>query len=265
MAAAVKREKKFNFLHLNEKKCAFLNDKDVQDLFMKWSMQGNICVQYYSYDQLFQLYQKSDFVLDFLQDPVVTSSLQVITDSGSSGPVGISAVKVEVTEIPCSITSMEFFDRLSTDGIVRDSGHIVKCFDDFYEDFTISDELRKMLLMENSDNYEIYSDKEREEFLFRLFQHICLGGAVCQYEDFIEPYLKTTKMIYKDLVSVRKDPDTKELKVSSIVIKVKGWDKDDFQFYPSDQDHEQTFAYFIIDPLKRHVAVLYHKWGRGVF
>ena len=29
-------------------------------------------------------------------------------------------------------------------GIVRESGNIKKCFDEFYEDFVISDELRKV-------------------------------------------------------------------------------------------------------------------------
>jgi len=38
---------------------------------------------------------------------------------------------------------MAFFDRLHDNNVVRDSGHIVKCFDDSYEDFIISDELRK--------------------------------------------------------------------------------------------------------------------------
>ncbi len=39
---------------------------------------------------------------------------------------------------------MTFFDRLFNEGIVRDSGSIVKCLDEFYEDFQISDELRKV-------------------------------------------------------------------------------------------------------------------------
>ena len=58
----------------------------------------------------------------------------------------------------------------------------------------------KMLLVEDSDNYDTYSAAEREEFLFQLFRHICLGGALCQYEDSVEPYLEITKLIYKDLV-----------------------------------------------------------------
>ena len=44
----------------------------------------------------------------------------------------------------------------------------------------ISDELRKMFLMDDSDNYEVYSEEDRTEFLFCIFKHICLGGSVCQ-------------------------------------------------------------------------------------
>ena len=58
----------------------------------------------------------------------------------------------------------------------------------------------QMLLLEDSDHYDGYSDSEREEFLFRLFKHVCLGGAVCQYEDTVQPYLDVTKSLYKDLV-----------------------------------------------------------------
>jgi hypothetical protein len=38
---------------------------------------------------------------------------------------------------------MSFFDKLYGT-VVRESGHVLKCFDEFYEDFTISDELRKV-------------------------------------------------------------------------------------------------------------------------
>ena len=37
-----------------------------------------------------------------------------------------------------------------------------------------------MFLMDDSDNYEVYSEEDRTEFLFCIFKHICLGGSVCQ-------------------------------------------------------------------------------------
>lgn len=54
--------------------------------------------------------------------------------------------------------------------------------------------------MEDSEKYEVFSLLEREEFLFCLFKHLCLGGSLCQYEDMIKPYLETAKLLYKDLV-----------------------------------------------------------------
>ncbi len=57
-----------------------------------------------------------------------------------------------------------------------------------------------MLQEEDSEHYYVVSRKERGEFLFRLFKHLCLGGELCQYEDTIDPYISTTKQIYKDLI-----------------------------------------------------------------
>lgn len=57
-----------------------------------------------------------------------------------------------------------------------------------------------MLLEEDSDKYHVVSPSDRQEFLFRLFKHIVLGGELCQYEDVINPYIETVKTIYKDLV-----------------------------------------------------------------
>lgn len=58
-----------------------------------------------------------------------------------------------------------------------------------------------MLLNEDSDSFCVFNETDREEFLFHLFQHICLGGQVCQYEDTVDPYLDFTKQLYKDLIT----------------------------------------------------------------
>ncbi len=57
---------------------------------------------------------------------------------------GMKATKVSVEQLSCSTLSMGFFDALYANNIVKESGNISKCFDEFYEDFTISDELRKV-------------------------------------------------------------------------------------------------------------------------
>ena len=56
----------------------------------------------------------------------------------------MKATEVEVEHVPCSVLSMGMFDRLYDHPIVRENGHLHKCLDEFYENITISDELRKV-------------------------------------------------------------------------------------------------------------------------
>ncbi|MEE6472906.1 hypothetical protein FKM82_009771 [Ascaphus truei] len=201
----------------------------------------------------------------FFQDPNVISHLKLLSDSsGQWVTLGTQVKKVEAKEMPCTQLSMSLFDCLYTEHIVRESGHILKCLDEYFDDFPISDELRKVLLLDDTDKFDIFSQSDREEFLFHLFKHLCLGGALCQFEDVIDPYLQTTKSIYKDLMSVQKDPETKQIHIISTVFKVSAYDENGM-CYPSTKHHEQTFAYFIVDPLKHHVHILYHCFGGGAF
>ncbi|PFX32532.1 uncharacterized protein C11orf70 homolog [Stylophora pistillata] len=253
-------EKQFTFQFVPNKTFPGFESSDVKELFSKWGMITRTKVQMFSYDQLFQAYQKDKFVMDFFQDPAVLSSLQVASSSNSWGPLGIRPSSVTAEIVSCAVTSMDFFDRLQEQGIVRESGNIKKCFDDYFEDYVISDELRKVLLLEEAETYALFSDADRNEFIFLIFKHLCLGGQVCQYEDDINPYLETTKIIYKDLLSVFKDPTTKKLQVGSVVLKVSAQDEDGSQLYPSLTPHDQSFAYMCINPLKRHVYIWCHSW-----
>lgn len=51
-------------------------------------------------------------------------------------------VRVEVEQVPCTQVSMDLFDPIYSCGILRASGHVVKCFHDVYPDY---DELRQVL------------------------------------------------------------------------------------------------------------------------
>ncbi|KAL4696907.1 hypothetical protein H8959_002605 [Pygathrix nigripes] len=187
-------------------------------------MLGRIKAQAFGFDQTFEAYRKDDFVMAFFKDPNVIPNLKLLSDSsGQWITLGTEVKKIEATNVPCTQLSMSFFHRLYDEDIVRDSGHIVKCLDSFCDPFPISDELRRVLLVEDSEKYEIFSQPDREEFLFCLFKHLCLGGALCQYEDVISPYLETAKLIYKDLVSVRKNPQTKKIQITSSVFKVSAY------------------------------------------
>lgn len=46
----------------------------------------------------------------------------------------------------------------------------------------VCDRVRELLLCEESENAELYSDDEKDELLWRIFGHLVLGGACNQYE-----------------------------------------------------------------------------------
>lgn len=46
----------------------------------------------------------------------------------------------------------------------------------------ISDNLRQMLLNADSDNADLFTEAEKDQSLFRIFRHLCLGGGMYQFE-----------------------------------------------------------------------------------
>ncbi|XP_059171136.1 cilia- and flagella-associated protein 300-like [Physella acuta] len=253
---------KFSFLPI-AKSFASIEGKENQEYFLKWSMKNSLQAKLFTFDQCFQAYEIKKFALDFFRDPHVISNVQVPSDSGKFVSLGNKASSVEVQSIPCTVLTMAFFDKLLDGEIARESGDIKKCYDEYQEEITISDNLRQMLLNEDSDVYCQFNEKEREEFLFMLFSHVCIGGRLCQFEDNVQPYLDVTKSLYKDLISVQKNPETKELSILSQVFKVTCYDDKGGSYFPSSRRHRQNFAYLIVDPLKRTVICLSHTFGGG--
>ncbi|XP_070329772.1 cilia- and flagella-associated protein 300 isoform X1 [Odocoileus virginianus] len=193
----------YSFRFLPQKTFQSLSTPQTTSRLRQWSMLGRIEAQAFGFDQTFQTYRKDDFIMAFFKDPNVIPNLKLLSESsGEWITLGTEVKKIEAINVPCTQLSMSFFNRLYDEAIVRDNGYIVKCLDSFCDPFLISDELRKVLLVEDSEKYEVFSQPDREEFLFCLFKHLCLGGALCQYEDVISPYLETTKLIYKDLVRI---------------------------------------------------------------
>ncbi|CAI8019472.1 Cilia- and flagella-associated protein 300 [Geodia barretti] len=238
--------------------------KDTAELFEKWGLSGRMKFATFLYNSHFQSYQKDSFTLDFFQSPVVNSVLTMPSSSGHPAPLSMASAvtSVEVDQVPCTLLSMNFFDRLKSSGIVRENGAIVKCFDEMYDNFLVSDELRKVLIIKDSENYDVFGAKDRSEFLFKVFTHITLGGPVNQYEDEVKPYLSTGKLLYKTLLTVVKKPSTSKLSIASTVLDVKAKVDEDvvFPWRQVDGGHPQSFCYLIIDNIKRQVTAWYHTW-----
>ncbi|XP_067943836.1 cilia- and flagella-associated protein 300-like isoform X2 [Watersipora subatra] len=257
---------KFSFQYLSSRTFPSLELKDFQDRLQKWGMENRIHAQAFCFDQQFKPYVAEKFALDFFQSDEIMRSVKLAGSAGTiSYGLGARASAVEIESIPCSTISMTMFDKLSEKGVLQEGGYIRKCLEEYVENVCLADQLRNVLVNEDYEKYDIYSEEEREEFLFRLFSHLCIGGAVCQYEDMVGPYLTHTKHLYKDLISVQKEPGSSDLHVVSQIYKIKALDSEQEVFFPDDKDHLNSFAYLVIDPVKRNVILLHHKFSGGLW
>lgn len=169
--------------------------------------------------------------------------------------------EVKFSELRVRQTSMDLFDRLTESGLVDSAGSIRKILPDYIDGVEISDRVREVLVVEESDNYGLFSEDDRSEFLFKIFSHLVLGGGLCQYEDEVAPYLTHTKELYKDLVAVSKDPESEEMRIISRVYELHSnavSATQDLALFS--EDHRQNFLYVCVDPSYRHVNLWWHKW-----
>ena len=95
---------------------------------------------------------------------------------------------------PCRPALLCVFTLRCFADLVTESGYIRKCYDNVIEGVTVSDLLHDMLLNPDSDNLEVYSDEEKQEFLYDLFKSVVTGGSMCQFEDSWDPYLTAVKV-----------------------------------------------------------------------
>lgn len=115
--------------------------------------------------------------------------------------------------------------------------------------------LTQMLVVEDSDHYCLFSEKDREQLLFKIFSNVCVGGGMSQFEDDVAPYLNATKSIYKELVSVRRNKSTQSVEVCSDVYRISASEP---SLFPNASDHNLCVA--SIDASKRQVTVFYSGW-----
>ncbi|VDM21109.1 unnamed protein product [Hydatigera taeniaeformis] len=170
---------------------------------------------------------------------------------------------VLISNVPCTLLSMDIFNRcIGT--VAHKTGRIKSCFEEYYESLVISDCLERALYIQGSEFYDLFNEAEREEFLFRLFKHIVTGGELSQPNEDLRAYTNFVKNLYRDLVSVQKIHDSEKVRVVSLVYDVRAM-SNNRTVYPSGKVHVNTFAYLIVDPVKRHVFALSHVYGVGQF
>lgn len=240
----------------------------------KWDLQQHFQLLKFRFDEAFPDSNHAEhFVHSLLRSAAFRSAFQSASRNGSMGvfvPPEDNESLPRVVPLCCTVVDLSFFDRLYEHGLVnRDTQSLAKCFDQYIasDGVTLSDRLRVLLgwamaavdrredLVEcDYDDQALFSETERQEFIFHLMARLAIGGPMSQYEDYFGPYLDATKLIYKDLVAVTKDATTGEPQVASKVFLL--LDEGRLTLFPRDSCF--NFAYVIVDPLRRHVNVLYN-------
>ena len=173
-------------------------------------LKETIDVAKFRFNKSFHLIGAEEFLKDLFNDKNVIGGFAPLAGLGPGNCTG-----VKFTHMTSSVLNMSYFDIFNELKICSDDGYIRQDYEEQVEDIMLADKLRKVMLWEDCEedediaNYEkIHEDKYQKEFIFKLFQHIVIGGGVCQYEENIGEYLETVKVLYKDLICVAKDPDT---------------------------------------------------------
>jgi len=242
----------------------------------------------FRFDQRFDPEQLDAFLSDFFGDANVQLAMPVCTAPGDAvhgaswaplGPVQQAAVRH--TPLRTTVLRLDFFDRLNDAGVVR-NGSITGCYDAQCGDVIVSDVLRKLLLDESAEEWDLFSAAERSELIFHVMQRLAIGGGMNQWDTEMEPYLALTKALYKarapaatpraprlrapaartvsppparppqDLVTVQKTAGGK-LQIASLATSVTGISG--CSLFPRESPH--NFCYVSIDPIARQVKCWY--------
>lgn len=245
-------EQPYTFIYLDKAVYSTYNSREVQEKLRKWGFSSSMVLCKFRFDLPFNEFEPRKFLIDLANSQEVSAVFYPFQAAKKSSSVS----NLSFSELRCTVTSMDYFDFLKEKELVYPNGNIKKVIPDYNNDIEICDKIREVLLCEESEDYGMLDETYTNEFLFRIFQHIAIGGGCCQYEDEIDEYLNTVKGLYKDVVAVSKDSETNEVKVVSKVYQILPGEEFNVFLNP----HIQDFIYVIVDPSYRHVNLWYHKW-----
>lgn len=110
-------------------------------------------------------------------------------------------MKVKLVPVSTKLVLSSLLDNLENHDVVsRVTGRIKGRIPEEYDDqVMLNDLLRECLVCEESELFDsVFSEAERQEFLFKLFRHLVIsGGDRNQYEDIVYPYIEMAKKLYK--------------------------------------------------------------------
>jgi hypothetical protein len=243
-------ETAFAFHHLPDATYGSFGNPVIQPLLDKWGFGPDMAMCTFRVEQNVGADSMQAMLEAFFRDREVVSVLHSLT---GMRVLSSDRVRVHWAEMGTKVVSMSFLNKFEECGAIGHSGHIKGRIEEDFEGVPISNLIREVVLMEESELYDSFTEKERKEFLFRIFSHLVFGGASNQYEDHVEEYFKVTKEVYKDLLTVRRN-DAGDVEVLSTVASIQSLGEGG-RLFP--KESPLNFFYVIHDPLTRHVRCWY--------
>ena len=249
--------------------CAFPLAKECEhkDFMEKWGMDRCCEFRTFRFDERFTVAKIDAFCRDFFHDPNVQATLRTASKrgemirgglQGTSTPPDMSSV---CTLVPTKKVRMDLFNTIKEEGLANgDTGRMRGCMPELFDGVECDTLVRDMLINEDSEHYLLYDDDERNEFLFRIFRHLVIGGGMCQADEYLTSYLETTKQLYKSLVKVRKvqRESGPKVEVTSNIIAVQATPQQIPGLFPKDSDY--NLCYLIIDASTRKITFWSNAW-----
>jgi hypothetical protein len=243
-------EHNFKFHHLPEAQYGSFGNPSIQPLLDKWGFGPDMVMCTFRVEQHVAADNMQAMLEAFFRDRLVTGVLHRLTGLRVLSP---DRVRVHWQQMGTQVVSMSFLNKFEECGAIGSSGHIRGRIEEDVDGVPILNLVREVILMEESELYDAFSEKDRKEFLFKIFSHLIFGGASNQYEDHVEEYFKVTKEVYKDLLTVRRN-DAGDVEVLSTIASIVSLGEGGVLF---PKESPLNFFYVIYDPLMRHIKCWY--------
>lgn len=236
----------------------------------QWGVSPNLSLQRLRFNRPFNHLEVSSFVSDLLQaqttsqTPAETSETEKTAENGAEKADQAEKAEkssllpplpnISPSRLSCSELNLNLLDCLEERGLVGKEGYIKKTMGELWNGVEIVDKVREALIVQDSDDFDVFDSEKRKELLVYLLRIIVVGGYLNQYDDYITPYRDALKDMYKNLVTVRKDPSSGQLFVDSHVYELNIFDSD------SGEDHPLSVCLLIVSPFVRTATILKYEF-----
>lgn len=225
-------------------------------LLEKWGL-TNMELLKFRFNLNFNQVVQNQFLKELLNSQIIRNSCSGISNITTNSE-GNLVETIKYKQLSTKSVNLDVLDVVYSSRIVnKETGYIKKDFEESYEGIQISDKLKGALVNPDDENYSVFDEGIRNEFLFRIFKHVSIGGSLCQYEDYAGEYFNMTKVFYKDLVSASKDGNTSQVYIRSLVFEIE--EVNGRRIFRNSYN-PQNFLYVIVDPYQKSVNLWYNKW-----